>query len=183
MTTIINQQAGRQNGLTLVEVLVTLVVFALGMLGIALYTGQGLRAGAENNERAIALHIASQTMEPLYTAADIGAATFRTRLVAIFPLAATPPYSRKVGVNANDEFTLVVMNNAAGNPLAFDDSAAGGSIPTGVNWLTNANPWVAGRPVNVSLAVRVTYPRMDKDANDKDTGEVVATYTFFIRGP
>ena len=55
----------RQNGFTLLEVLVTLLVFGLGLLGIALYTASGLKTASANQARATSLYAASLAMEPV----------------------------------------------------------------------------------------------------------------------
>ncbi len=66
-----------QNGFTLIEALVSTVVFGLGMLGMALYSGNGLKATANNNARASALQVVSQAMDPLV---NLSAASLGTEL-------------------------------------------------------------------------------------------------------
>lgn len=151
-------------GFTLIEVLVTLLVLALGLLGIALYTGEGLRASADNNVRATALQVASQVVEPLHLAARGGAATFKAALDAAFPAAAAPPYSRIVAMNTNESFTVSVPESG-GAPLAFDDAA------TPVNWLTS----VGTEGVTVTVTVQVGYTRIDGAPQN-----VVTSFTFII---
>lgn len=55
----------KQLGFTLIEVLISLLVFWLGLLGIALYTASGLKAASVNQTRATAVYAASLAIEPV----------------------------------------------------------------------------------------------------------------------
>ncbi len=55
----------QQSGVSLIEVLIAIFVFALGMLGIALYTGNALHASASNHARGTILQAVSQAIEPM----------------------------------------------------------------------------------------------------------------------
>ncbi len=79
----------QQDGFSLIEVLVSLIIFALGIVGVAQSTSQSIHINIDNNTRAIASSAASKAIEPLYIAADnvsrgvITDATFKTLLAGI----------------------------------------------------------------------------------------------------
>lgn len=152
-------------GFTLIEVMVTLAVLALGILGIAMYTAVGLRTGADNNVRATALQIASQVVEPLHAAARNGASAFHTALAGTFPSGATPAYSRAVTVNTGETFTVSVPLDGLGQPRVYDDAA------TPVNWLAATG----SSGVTVTLVTQVGYAKIDSTAQNMTT-----TFTFVI---
>lgn len=121
-----------QRGFTLIEALISLLVFWLGLLGIALYTGNGLKASSANQVRATSIYAASLAMEPvLYqTRADCLAAALGT-----FP--------RKVTVDNNkDTFDIALVRASDGR----------GTQVAANNALTTASSsWAS--PVTVVLAI------------------------------
>ena len=60
----------KQQGFTLIEVLVSIVVFAIGLLGMANSIGQSMHISMDNNTRAMLSSVASQIVEPLYISAN-----------------------------------------------------------------------------------------------------------------
>jgi prepilin-type N-terminal cleavage/methylation domain-containing protein len=120
------------SGFTLIEALIALLVFSLGMLGIALYSGYGLKTSAANQVRATSIYAASLAMEPvLYqTRADCLSAS-----LAGFP--------RKVTVdNGKDNFDISLERASDGLGIQV----------AGKNAITAASStWVS--PITVVLSV------------------------------
>lgn len=127
--------APKQHGFTLIEVLVSLLVFSLGLLGIALYTASGLKTSSSNQVRATSVYAASLAMEPvLYqTRADCLSAALGT-----FPRTVTSD-------NGKDSYTvnLVRANDGSGTQVAANNGIAVG-----------ASTWVS--PVTITLGIPYT---------------------------
>lgn len=155
----------RIRGFTLIEVMVTIAVLAIGILGIAMYTAVGLRTGAENTVRATALQVASQVMEPLNAAARGGPATFQAALASAFPAGSTPPYARTVTANNGESFIVQLALNASGAAFIYDDATPA------VNWLAATG----SSGVTVSLLTQVGYTKIDGTRQNTTT-----TYTFVV---
>ena len=122
----------KQHGFTLIEVLVSLLVFWLGLLGIALYTASGLKTASSNQVRATSVYAASLAMEPvLYqTRADCLSAALCT-----FPRTVTSD-------NGKDSYliSLVRASDGSGTQVAAN------------NAITAAfGTWVS--PVTITLGV------------------------------
>ncbi|BBI98912.1 hypothetical protein FGKAn22_06050 [Ferrigenium kumadai] len=128
----------KQHGFTLIEVLVSLLVFSLGLLGIALYTASGLKASSSNQARATSVYAASLAMEPvLYqTRADCLSAVLGT-----FPRTVTSD-------NGKDNYTinLVRASDGSGTQVAANNAI---SVSSGT--------WVS--PLTITLGV--PYPGSD----------------------
>lgn len=122
----------KQQGFTLIEVLVSLLVFSLGLLGIALYTASGLKASSSNQVRATSVYAASLAMEPvLYqTRADCLSAALGT-----FPRTVTSD-------NGKDSYTinLVRASDGGGTQVAANNGISVGS-----------GAWVS--PVTITLGI------------------------------
>lgn len=122
----------RQHGFTLIEVLVSLLIFSLGLLGIALYTASGLKSNASNQARATSVYAASLAMEPvLYqTRADCLSAA-----LGAFPRTVTSD-------NGKDSYTidLVRARDGSGTQVAANNAI---SVASGT--------WVS--PVTITLGV------------------------------
>ncbi len=121
-----------QRGFTLTEVMVSLLVFWLGLMGIALFTAGGLKAAAADQVRATSIHATSLAMEPvLYqTRADCLAAALGT-----FPRTITSD-------NGKDSYTisLVRATDGSGTQIASNNAVTVGS-----------GSWVS--PVTIVLGV------------------------------
>jgi prepilin-type N-terminal cleavage/methylation domain-containing protein len=68
-----NRRAHFQGGFTLIEVLVGIVIFALGMMALAQLQGSLSRSSAEANARTVAINIAEETVERLRSFGQITA--------------------------------------------------------------------------------------------------------------
>lgn len=132
----LDKSNSKVRGFTLVEVLLALLVFWLGMLGIALYTASGLRTTATNQVRATAVKAASIALEPLtyHTRADCLAA-----MLTGYPRTVTED-------NGKDSYVLSVVN-------AVDGSGAqiASGTPSATTISTASGSWVS--PVTITMRV------------------------------
>ncbi len=143
-------------GFTLIEILIALLIFAVGALGIAQVTGNALVTTADNNARAMALNIASQQLEPLYIAAGNGNAAFKASLNA---------FNGGLTVNGNnnrDSYTITITQaqDSSVPPIDLITSAATAS-------------WVS--PLTIAAQVSYTGRNGIKTAR--------ASFTFITPGP
>jgi len=144
------------DGFTLIEVLIALVVFALGILGLSQITGNALVIASDNNARAVALDVASQQLEPLYIAAGNGNAAFKVGLNA---------FAGGLTVNGNagrDAYTITITQ------------AQDSSVPP-IDLLASAATatWVS--PMNIAATVSYTGRNGTKTAQ--------ASFNFVTTGP
>lgn len=122
----------RQSGFTLIEALVSLLVFWLGLLGIALYTGNGLKVSSANQARATSIYAASLAMEPVL---------YQTRSDCL--AAALGTFPRNVVIdNGKDRFSisLIKASDGSGKQIAVNNAVTAA-----------ANTWVS--PITVVLEV------------------------------
>ncbi len=137
MKTISNMKAAC-GGFTLIEVMVALLIFGLGVLGVTKITGNGVARIVDNNARAVALNVASQQLEPLYIAASGGNTAFQAALAALA--------GGGINVSGNggrDSYTVSVVE-------ARDSSAAP------VDLLTSTTPATWQPPLKVAVSVSYT---------------------------
>jgi prepilin-type N-terminal cleavage/methylation domain-containing protein len=122
----------KQRGFTLIEVMVSLVVFSLGLLGIGLYTSSGLKASTVSQVRATSVYAASLAMEPvLYqTRADC-----LSNVLGTFPRTVTSD-------NGKDKYTvnLVRASDGGGTQIAANNGIAAAS-----------STWIS--PVTITLGI------------------------------
>lgn len=150
-----------QQGFTLVEVLIALVVFALGMLGISLYSGNALQVAATNATRAQALYDASQVMNSFYAAANAGPDSFKAALSSF-------------GNDSNDMYANSTVLQGSGTRVQI--SAARDSSPTPKDLLTtDAADWVS--PLTIAVTVVFEGGNDNDPSNDKVSR---ASYTFLL---
>jgi len=145
------QQAKSQAGFSLLEVLIALIVFTVGFMGVSQYTGNALKRSADDNSRAVSLSAISQLLSPMYVAASTSPTAFKNALDQ-FTAADGLPVS--VG---NDNYTVRISE-------AKDD--AGTSI---IN-ASNPDTWVSP----VRIGVTVTYQGLNGNIVSK------APYTFIL---
>jgi len=103
----------RNRGFTLVEVLVSLVLFSIGLLGIALQFSGGIQARVNNEVHSSVMQIAMQAAEPLNNAILIDNATFLNTLMNINNAGAAPTFDTN---NSNlENFTIAVTQAVDGS--------------------------------------------------------------------
>ncbi|MDQ7072384.1 MAG: prepilin-type N-terminal cleavage/methylation domain-containing protein [Gammaproteobacteria bacterium] len=124
-----------QNGFTLVEILISLVIFSLGMLGTASLLSSEMKVTIDNHARAIALPAVMAAMEPLYLSASGN--DLKTALAAFDPNA---------DGNYND---LTVTNNGGRDSFTITINEALDNA--GSNVLTTPPPYVS--PIRVAISV------------------------------
>lgn len=120
----------------MIEVLVALLVFWLGMLGVALYTATGLKVSASNQVRATSIKAASIASEPMsyHTRADC---------LAII-LSAYPKTVTADGGKDSYSISLVSAVDGSGTTVATGTPAATTIAVASGSWVT---------PVTVTLRV------------------------------
>lgn len=146
-----NYNPPAMRGFSLIEILVALLVFWLGLLGVALYTASGLKVTASNQVRATAIKAGSLASEPM---------SYHTRADCLSTMLAT--YPRTVTAdNGKDSYSISLVS-------AVDGS--GTTVATGTAAATTiavaSGSWVS--PVTVTL--RVPYKGLN--------GTVTATPTY-----
>lgn len=125
-------------GFTLVEVMVTLLIFLIGVLGIALYTAGGIKSITINQGRATAVKTASQAIEPMF---------YHTRSDCLATMLGTFPRT-VAGDNNKDSYQVKVVNAIDGTGSNII-TAVGPPLTT-----TASSSWVS--PVTVTLQVPYT---------------------------
>lgn len=125
----------RKNGFTLIEVLVTMLVFGLGLLGIALYTANGLKSDATSQMRSTSTYAAWLAMEPVL---------YQTRADCLS--AALGSFPRTVSIdNGKDVFTISLVR-------ASDGTGAQIAANNAITAVSGA--WVS--PVTITLGIPYT---------------------------
>ncbi|MBN4079141.1 hypothetical protein JYT26_00720 [Beggiatoa alba] len=143
------------------EVLIALVIFALGMLGISLYTGNALRIASTNTARAQTLNDASQIMGSFYAATNGGANSFKAAL-------------NSFDNNGSDAYSYA--QTLAGTNVLIQISTAQDSSAVPNNLLTTASgTWVS--PLTLGVTVVFEGSEVNDLSNDKSAR---ASYTFLL---
>jgi prepilin-type N-terminal cleavage/methylation domain-containing protein len=134
-----NYKTSTMRGFSLIEVLVALLVFWLGLLGVALYTAAGLKVSASNQVRATAIKAGSIASEPM---------SYHTRADCLAVMLGTYPKTVTVD-NAKDSYPISLVS-------AIDGS--GTTVATGTTAATTiavaSGSWVS--PVTITLRVPYT---------------------------
>lgn len=143
----------KQTGVSLIEVLVTILIMALGMVGIVFYTAASLHATAANHDRGNAVQAIGQAIEPIIYSVN-SAAAMNTALTG-FNAASGVTVAND---NGKDSYVIKLVSVRNG-----DEKVTVGSIPA-----TLTSP--------VTAEFSVPY----KGADDK-TKTVMSSYTFFFQ--
>lgn len=146
-----------QRGVSLIEVMATLLVFLVGMLGVSLYTITGMKSISVSQSRASAIKTASQGFEPLF---------YHTRPDCLEMMLGTFPRAVK-GDNDKDSMTVSLLRavDGAGTLIA---NASGVQVASGYT-TPNTGVWIT--PIVVTLSVPYS---------GQDGATVVTTPTFSV---
>lgn len=152
-----NYNISKMRGFSLIEVLVSMLVFWLGVMGVALYTAAGLKATASNQVRTTVIKAASVASEPM---------SYHTRADCLSTMLSTYPKTVSVD-NGKDSYLISLVS-------AVDGS--GTTVATGTTAATTiavaSGSWVS--PVTITLRV----PYLGADGN---TVTVTPTYTMALQ--
>jgi len=159
-----------QSGFSMIEVLLAILVFSLGMVGVTLYTANGLQNNASNHSRATVLRGASLALEPVSNQA-----TSATALAdALRPFTTT----QIAGPNALAATSTVVHINGVGMQVrnnhgkdTFIMTAL--TFQNGDNTISNTMPATLISPVTVTFSVPYTRA-------DGNTTTLIPSYTFYF---
>ncbi|MBI5658215.1 MAG: prepilin-type N-terminal cleavage/methylation domain-containing protein [Nitrosomonadales bacterium] len=135
-----NHNTAMMRGFTMVEVLVALLIFWLGLMGIAMYTAAGLKVSAINQVRATVIKAGSVASEPM---------SYHTRADCLAAMLATYPKTVTVD-DGKDSYpvSLVSAIDGSGTSVATGTTAATTvPDPTGASWVS---------PVTITLRVPYT---------------------------
>lgn len=147
----------KQSGVSLIEVMATLLVFLVGMLGVSLYTTSGLKSITASQDRASSIKIGSQGFEPLF---------YHTRPDCVQMMLGTFPRTVK---GDNDKVTTTVrLLNAVDGTGTVIANASGVQVASGYTG-PNTGVWIT--PITVTLSVPYT---------GLDGATVLSTPTFSI---
>jgi len=146
-----------QRGVSLIEVMATLLIFLVGMLGVSLYTTSGMKSISVSQGRASAIKTASQGFEPLF---------YHTRPDCLEMMLRTFPRSVK-GDNDKDIIPVNLLRavDGVGTVIA---NASGVQVASGYTG-TNTGVWTT--PLVVTLSVPY---------KGQDGGTVLSTPTFTV---
>jgi len=83
----------KNKGFTLIEVLISLVIFAFGMLGVAMQMSKSLSSTVSNEVHSSVMQLAMQSIEPLNNAVLQNRDTFNTALNNLANFGDTPAFA------------------------------------------------------------------------------------------
>jgi len=181
----IMQAPGRQPGFALIENMVSILLLGLGALGIAASTASAIRINTDNQARAMALSVATKTLEPVYiTATNPGAGggnfaalirTFATTSSGVTGLVVPG----NVAAGASENF-IVRITEAVDTPVY--DSASGDFIQKDL--LVDAPPY--NSPVTVAVEVKYEgnseYKNAAGDVDISKTKIYRTSFTYVLSG-
>lgn len=149
-----------QAGFSIIENMIAVVLLTVGALGLAASTATSIKVNGDNQARAMALSVASKTLEPIYILtqpSEYNDAKFTTRLGEFIVANAAVPATQ--GKEAEPAYigVKVTGNQAAGADEDFTVSITGafdsGFGTAKKNVLTTAGPYISP----ITVAVLVTY--------------------------
>ena len=111
---------GKQSAFTLIEVLISLALFAGAMLSVALFLAKGIKTNINNDVHATAMRVAQQAVEPLYGALRQGPLVLRDALLSMNDY--VPP-SLDGPVSANFAVSVTARDGNNADLLSTDPAA------------------------------------------------------------
>lgn len=110
----------KQSGFTLVEVMISLLIFATGMLGVAFQMSLGLKNTINTEVHSSVMQVALQSIEPLKRSVLQGNEAFKTELTNLNTNGRTPPFAS----NSNQaNFSIAVERAVDENNNGLLDTA------------------------------------------------------------
>ncbi len=141
-----NRNTPAMRGFSMIEVLVALLVFWLGLLGVALYTATGLKVSASNQVRATSVKAASTASEPM---------SYHTRADCLAIMLATYPKTVTAdGGKDSYSISLVSAVDGSGTTVATGTDPIATAAPSITTIAVASGSWVT--PVTVTLRVPYT---------------------------
>jgi len=116
----------RSKGFTLIEVMISLLIFASGMLGVAYQMSQGLKNTINSEIHSSVMQIALQSIEPLEKATTVSFTELQNKLINLNS-EDTPPFSS----NSNQDGFQVNIEHALdeNGELLLDSDDPDGWLP------------------------------------------------------
>ena len=139
----------------LLEVLIALAVFAIGLIGISKISTSALRSSVDNNNRSVSLNTASQILIPVYLAANNNPEDFKNQILAF------APGIEVLNNGDRDKFTISIAE-------AFDD--AGTNLLKGK---PKPETWISP----ITVGVKVTFVTL------RGPKSIHAPFTFYVNKP
>lgn len=139
---MINFSARRQRGFSLVELMVALLVAAVGFIAIGRFQVTILRGGSETQVRSEAIQIAKTQLEGLKTYANWNQYNQITPLTPTTVLGSMPKYTQytlnqNVNINTNPEFRNVTVTVSWSDTRGDQQSVV---LDTIIGWV---DPWMS----------------------------------------
>ena len=149
----LKQRKIRQQGISLIEIMVSLVVIGVGFIAITQKTGTVIKESADDVSFSGSMMSLSQVINPVYAAAASSPVEFKTE---IHKLAAE-------GVQAS----------ANGGKVKYVARVVEAIDDTGLNILTSNKPdtWVSPITVGVAISYQGVSDALGRDAFDMDFGK------------
>jgi len=110
----------QQIGFTLVEVLVSLLIFSFGMLGVAMQMSEGLKSSVGRTVHNSVMHIALQSIEPLKQAVEISNEEFQDKLKTLNSSVTSPPFANSD--SQLEKFTINITSAKNENLVSLLDA-------------------------------------------------------------
>ncbi len=101
----------KQKAFTLIEVMISLLIFATGMLGVTYQMSQSIKNTINNEVHSSVMQVALQSIEPLRRSVTQTTVTFITQLKALRDNGSTPPFAG----NSNQENFQISIDSAVDN--------------------------------------------------------------------
>lgn len=132
----------RQTGFSLIEILLAMAIFAVGMLGIAMHMGQSMKNSANNSMHAGAMQAASTLTEQLNQLVRRDVKQFQTLLQDFQTPRLLNP---SISTNPGEQFRLQVLQ-------ATDSSALGHDLLSNTDYFSWRPPFTISMEVSYSNA-------------------------------
>ena len=113
----------KHSGFTLIEVLVALAIFAIGILGLGLQLGKNISSTINKEVHSSVMQLDMQAVEPLKQAINASTERFNTLLNELNTNGLTPVFSTNYSEKNNFEISVFSATDATNNNLFTTDSS------------------------------------------------------------